>query len=134
MRRARMESRSLLLTAPHQLDWVAESLPPPDPHEVLVQTIAGAVSIGTELPQYQGTEREVMARGYPRMTGYESLGEVIARGSAVHSLQLGDHIVAFYGHRTHALVQEAKAIRVPSGVSHALALLVILTCDVAKGI
>jgi alcohol dehydrogenase len=68
------------------------------------------------------------------MTGYESLGEVVAHGSAVRSLKHGDRIVAFYGHRTYALVQEAKAIRVPPGVSDALALLVILTCEVANGI
>lgn len=129
-----MERRSLLLTAPHQLDWVAEDLPPPGPQEVLVRTIAGAISIGTELPQYRGTEREIVVRGYPRMTGYESLGEVIARGAGVQSLELGERVVAFYGHRTHALVQEAEAIRVPVGISDALALLVILTCDVAKGI
>ncbi len=129
-----MESRSLLLMAPHQLDWVAEDLPTPNRQEVLVRTTAGAVSIGTELPQYMGTEREVVVRGYPRMTGYESLGEVIARGAGVERLELGDRVVAFYGHRTSALIQEAKAIRVPVGVSPALALLVILTCEVAKGI
>jgi len=129
-----MERRSLLPTAPHQLEWVAEDLLPPAPEEVLVRTIAGAVSIGTELPQYQGTEREIVARGYPRMTGYESLGEVIACGSAVRGLERGDRVIAFYGHRTYALVPEAKAMPVPPGISDALALLVILTCDVAKGI
>jgi alcohol dehydrogenase len=129
-----MQSRSLLLRAPHQLDWVTENLPMPGPHDVLVQTTAGAVSIGTELVQCLGTEREIVARGYPRMTGYESLGEVVARGSAVVGLERGDRVIAFYGHRTYALVQEAKAIRIPPGVSDALALLVILTCDVAKGI
>jgi alcohol dehydrogenase len=129
-----MKRRSLLLTAPRQLEWVVEDLSSPAPEEVLVQTIAGAVSVGTELPQYQGTEREVVARGYPRMTGYESLGEVVACGAAVRGLEPGDRVIAFYGHRTYALVQSAKAIRVPPGISDALALLVILTCDVAKGI
>jgi alcohol dehydrogenase len=113
---------------------VAEDLPTPNRQEVLVRTTAGAVSIGTELPQYMGTEREVVVRGYPRMTGYESLAEVIVRGAGVESLELGDRVAAFYGHRTSALIQEAKAIRVPVGVSDALALLVILTCEVAKGI
>jgi len=120
--------------APHQLDWVVENLGAPGPPEVLVRTTGGAVSIGTELPQYLGTEREIVARGYPRMTGYESLGEVIARGERVQSLELGDRVIAFYGHRTHALVQAVEAIRIPAGISDALALLVILTCDVAKGI
>jgi alcohol dehydrogenase len=129
-----MERRSLLLTAPRRLAWVAEELPAPGPHEILVETTAGAVSVGTELPQYRGTEREIVARGYPRMTGYEALGTVVACGSEVQGLNPGERVVAFYGHRTGALVPETKAIPVPAGVSDALALLVILTCDVAKGV
>src|SRR5215472_17665888 len=99
-----MERRSLLLTAPRRLAWVAEELPAPGPHEVLVKTTAGAVSVGTELPQYMGTEREIVPRSYPRMTGYESLGTVLACGSGVPGLEPGERVVAFYGHRTHALV------------------------------
>lgn len=130
-----MEMQSLLLVAPRRFEWRAEDLPEPGARDVLVQTLAGAVSIGTELPQYMGAEREEFARDYPRMTGYESLGVVVARGSDVRDLQLGERVVAFYGHRTHALVAEERAIRVPDeGVSDALALLVILTCDVASGI
>ncbi|HEX8033360.1 MAG TPA: alcohol dehydrogenase catalytic domain-containing protein [Ktedonobacterales bacterium] len=129
-----MERQSLLLVAPRQIEWRAEKLPQPGARDVLVQTIAGAVSIGTELPQYMGTERLTVAHGYPRMTGYESLGVVVARGSDVRDLRIGERVVAFYGHRTHAIVAQERALRVPEGVSDALALLVILTCDVAKGI
>ncbi|MGZ3679854.1 MAG: alcohol dehydrogenase catalytic domain-containing protein [Ktedonobacterales bacterium] len=129
-----MERQSLLLVAPHQFEWRSEKLPHSGVRDVLVQTIAGAVSIGTELPQYMGTERVTVAHGYPRMTGYESLGVVVARGSDVRDLQIGERVVAFYGHRTHAIVAQERAIRVPEGVSDALALPVILTCDVAKGI
>jgi alcohol dehydrogenase len=101
---------------------------------VLVQTRAGAISIGAELPQYCGTARSTEAARYPRMTGYESVGTVIARGVDVQRLKVGDRVVAFYGHCTHCLVPENKAIPVPGGISDALALLVILTCDVARGI
>ncbi|MGZ3675985.1 MAG: alcohol dehydrogenase catalytic domain-containing protein, partial [Ktedonobacterales bacterium] len=89
-----MERQSLLLVAPHQFEWRSEKLPHPGAHDVLVQTIAGAVSIGTELPQYMGTERETVAHGYPRMTGYESLGMVMARGSDVRDLPIGERVVA----------------------------------------
>src|SRR5215472_3124199 len=111
-----MEGRSLLLVAPRRLAWAAQELPAPGPHEILVQTTAGAISMGTELPQYMGTEREIVARAFPRMTGYESLGTVLTCGSEVHGLTPGDRVVAFYGHRTHALVPETKAIPVPAGV------------------
>jgi alcohol dehydrogenase len=129
-----MQTHSLLLVAPRQLAWVAETLPHLKSDEVLVQTKAGAISIGTELPQYLGTARSTASPHYPKMTGYESIGNVIACGSAIQRLHVGDRVVAFYGHRTHAIVPEVKAIVVPDGISDAVALLTILTCDVTKGI
>src|SRR2546421_11371202 len=105
-----MQARSLLLTAPRQLEWVTENLPPLQSNEVLIQTSAGAISIGAELPQYCGTARSSEAARYPRMTGYESVGTVIDCGVDVQRLKVGDRIVAFYGHRTHGIVPENKAI------------------------
>lgn len=101
---------------------------------MLVQTLAGAVSVGTELPQYTGSEREIISRPFPRMTGYESLGRVLARGDAVREVAVGERVVAFYGHRTHAVVPAAKVIPVPENISDEVALLAILSCDVAKGV
>lgn len=129
-----MHRQSLLLVAPGQLEWITEELQPIRPNEVLVQTTAGAISTGSELPRYRGTARSTHPASYPQMTGYESTGAIVACGSAVQRLQAGDRVVAFYGHRTHAIVPEAKAIAVPEGISDALALLAILTCDVSKGI
>ena len=129
-----MQRRSLLLTAPNKLEWITETLSVLQPNEVLVQTTSGAISIGAELPQYRGVARHSNAPTYPRMTGYESVGTVIDCGEAVKSLQSGDRVVAFYGHCTHGIVAEQKAMFVPEGVSDALALLAILTCDVSKGI
>ncbi|MBV9228511.1 MAG: zinc-binding dehydrogenase [Chloroflexi bacterium] len=129
-----MQGRALLLTAPRHLEWVVENLPPLQAGEVLVQTREGAISSGAELPQYLGTARSSEEARYPRMTGYESVGTVIDCGPDVQRLHIGDRVVAFYGHRTHAIVPENKAILVPGDISDALALLVILTCDAAKGI
>ncbi len=129
-----MRRRSLLLTGPRRLEWVVEELPPLQPDELLLQTTAGAISIGAEVPQYRGTARSSTPARYPKMTGYESVGRVIACGASVRRFAVGDRAVAFYGHRTHGIVSEAKAIKVPEGISDALALLAILTCDVAKGV
>jgi alcohol dehydrogenase len=129
-----MRRQSLLLLAPGQLEWVTEELPPLQLDEVLVQTTAGSISTGSELPRYRGTARRTHPASYPQMTGYESIGVIVAYGSGVQRLHAGDRVVAFYGHRTHAIVPEAKAIAVPAGISDALALLAILTCDVSKGI
>lgn len=129
-----MHNHSLLLTAPKRLEWIAEEIPPLQANEVLIQTTSGAISIGSELPIYCGTARSATPAYYPRMAGYESVGVVIDRGSAVQRLQIGDRVVAFYGHRDYGIVSAAKAIKVPDGVSDAVALLTILTCDVTKGI
>lgn len=125
---------SLLLTAPSHLEWVSEDIPPLQPGEVLIQTTAGAISIGSELPLYRGTACSTTPAHYPRMTGYESIGTIIACDSTVQRFNIGDRMVAFYGHRTHGVVHEAKAIAVPEDIPDALALLAILTCDVTKGI
>ena len=129
-----MHRQLLILIEPGQLEWIPEDLPPLQPHEMLIQTTTGAISIGSELPIYSSTARSSEPAHYPRMTGYESVGVVIACGSAVQRLQVGNRVVAFYGHRTHGIVSEAKAIAVPDDVPDAIALLAILTCDVTKGI
>jgi alcohol dehydrogenase len=101
---------------------------------VLIETTAGAISIGAELPQYLGVARHLAPRTYPTMTGYESLGRVLAVGAAVVRPQPGQRVFAFYGHRTHAVVPAAKAIAVPDDIADAVALLAILSCDVMKGV
>lgn len=126
--------RSLLLLAPRRLEWVGEPLTAPGEGELLVETLAGAISVGSELPLYRGDERASRPTTYPRMTGYESLGVVRSAGSGVSSPAVGERVVATYGHRDAALVPAAKAIPVPPGLPDELALLGILSCDVAKGI
>jgi alcohol dehydrogenase len=128
-----MRAQSLFLVGSEQLAWIAADLAEPGPDELLVETIAGAISIGTELPHYLGQSRGTN-KTYPVMTGYESVARVLACGSNVTNVRPGDRIVAFYGHRTHAVIPATKALPVPGGVDDDVALLAILSCDVAKGI
>jgi alcohol dehydrogenase len=125
---------SLLLTAPRMLAWVSEELPVPGPGEVLVRTIAGAVSVGSELPFVRGDGRHARRPEYPLMTGYESLGVVEACGPHVSTLAPSDRVVAFYGHRTAAVLPERRAVPVPRDIPDDLALLLVLACDTAKGV
>jgi alcohol dehydrogenase len=129
-----LSTQKLLLTAPRRLQWITEKLPPLGAHEVLIQTRTGAMSIGSELPVYCGTARTSKPLSYPRMTGYESVGIVTACGSDVKTVQVGNRVVSFYGHSTHAVVPEAKVIKIPDTISDLLAILTILTCDTAKGV
>src|SRR5258708_34523899 len=120
-------AKSLVLTAPRRLEWTQEQLADPAPGMVVVQTVAGAISIGSELPQYAGKGRGAEPPRYPRMTGYESVGVVVAVGAGVEPLQVGERGLAFYGHRTAALVPARRAKRVRYGVSDQLALRAIVT-------
>jgi len=128
-----MRAQSLLLVGPEQLRWTATDLAEPAPDEILVETLAGAISIGTEIPHYLGQSRGI-AKKYPSMTGYESVAKVLASGVGVTTVQPGDRIFSFYGHRTHAIIPATKAIPVPDDIDDDIALLAILSCDVAKGI
>lgn len=125
---------SLLLRGPRDLAWQAEPLPSFGPRDVLLHTCAGAISLGTELPLYCGTAHSMHPPRYTMMTGYESLAIVAARGAAVQSIAVGDRVVAFYGHRTAAVLPADRVVRVPDGISDEQALLLILACDTAKGV
>ncbi len=126
-------SQSLLLTAPERVEWVEQDLPVLGSHDLLVETRAGAISIGTELPQYRGVARGGRT-SYPRMTGYESVGTVVARGDAVRRVRVHDRVVGVYGHRTSAVIPEGRAIVVPPEIGDELAVLLILSGDVATGV
>jgi len=127
-------ARSLLLTAPRQVVWVDEELPELGTADVLVQTTAGAISIGSELPHYIGNARHSAPDAFPMMTGYESAGRVVARGTAVTGIEVDQRVVAFYGLRTIWSQPAAKVIPIPDDIDDALGLLAILSCDVMKGI
>lgn len=129
-----MIQKSLELTAKKTLQWKRQTIPSLNEDEILIKTIAGAISIGAELPQYNETDPTDLPPTYPKETGYESFGEVIATGEAVKSFKIGDRAVAFYGHKDYGIVKESKAIFVPEDIPPQEALLVILSCDAAKGV
>ncbi len=124
----------MLLYGPRELRWTREALPPLGPDDVLIETRAGAISGGTELPLYRGDARAAAPPTYPRMTGYENVGIVLARGAAVREVAIGARVVATYGHRTHAVVPARKVCPVPSDIADDLALLLILSGDVLTGL
>lgn len=126
--------RSLLLKAPHQLEWVNEIQRELKPYEVRIKTIASSISIGSELPQYEGDARLGYPPSYPTMTGYENVGIVMDTGSAVNTVQVRQRVIGFYGYRTEAIVQSNSIVPVDNDISDKQALLAILSCDVAKGI
>ncbi|WP_290721807.1 MULTISPECIES: zinc-dependent alcohol dehydrogenase [Exiguobacterium] len=114
--------------------YLVRELPPLGIHDVHVRTLAGAISIGAELPQWLEQDMTETSYDYPLETGYESYGEVLAVGDAVQIVKPGDRVVSFYGHQDQAIVPESKVIPVPAHISPREALLLILSCDAAKGV
>lgn len=129
-----MEQNKIVLEGPKYLKWKTCKIKSIQDDEIIVKTIAGAISIGAELPQYNGSDVTDTHPIYPRKTGYESYGEVIQVGNKVKNLNIGDKVVSFYGHETIGVVKGYKVIRVPSYIKPKVALLSILSCDAAKGI
>jgi 2-desacetyl-2-hydroxyethyl bacteriochlorophyllide A dehydrogenase len=105
----------------------------PGSGEVLMRTIYSAISHGTEMNSYRGRapgvdremrdglyepESEDREPAYPCVSGYEEVGEVIAVGEGVESMQLGDRFTYTAGHRTHAVVSvdDPYLHRLPDGM------------------
>ena len=128
-----MRYAELLLYGPRDLRWVEGELAPPGPGEVLLETLAGSISVGTEGPLYRGDARGLSSPVYPLMTGYESLACVVRTGEDV-DVRVGEKVVSTYGHRTAACVSAAKLMRVPEDVPDEIALLAILANDSSKGV
>ena len=129
-----MTSHALLLTAPRTLVWRAQPLRSPRKDEVSVRTLYGAISIGTELPLFTGRSRNPSIITYPKMTGYETYGVIEAVGEEVAHFRVGDKVVIPEGHVTHAVLSASRLIPSPQDLDPRLALLVILSNDVKKGV
>jgi alcohol dehydrogenase len=133
-KRRSLLAKSLLLHGPKTLHWAEEMLPPLGDEDVLIETVAGAISIGSELPRFLGEAREAGGLRFPMMTGYESYGRITALGSNLNEKLLGETVIGFYGHRSHIVLPFDSLIFAPSRVPPPTALLLILSCDVAKAI
>ena len=70
-----------------------------------------------------GTERAFFLKlsntnpDFPFSPGYSFVGEVIAAGDEVASLQAGDRVVCRAAHQSHALVAAVDCLRVPAQVA-----------------
>lgn len=129
-----MIQRSLQLMGKRNMAWQESEMPALGTDEVLIKTIATAISIGAELPQYEQSDAADPFPVYPRKVGYESYGEVVAIGSSVRMFKTGDKVIAFYGQKNFGIMKAENAYPVPEHIDSRTALLAILSCDAAKGV
>lgn len=83
------------------------------PNQVAVQTYVSTISPGTERANFVGdpnvkAERNAKAEvKFPRYVGYSSAGKVVAVGSAVTKVKVGDRAVVYWGqHKTYNVIDE----------------------------
>lgn len=120
---------TLTLTGPRQLEWQEQTLPAIRPGQVLVETLLSAVSIGSELATYLGSEPGRL----PCTLGYQTLGRVVRIGEWT-TLGLGDRVVTTYGHTSAAVLEASLCLPIPEHVPDRVALAVILGEETHKGI
>ncbi|MCL4860479.1 MAG: zinc-binding alcohol dehydrogenase [Caldilineaceae bacterium] len=119
---------NLVFTAPYEMALETEMLPAPAPDQVLVETLASAISAGTELLFYRGQVPDEMsvdatlaalagAVRYPLRYGYALVGIVVETGAAVDPAWQGRRVFVFHPHCSHLLATPAELIPVPETVT-----------------
>ena len=84
---------------------------------VLVKTEISTISAGTERANITG-DPNVNANGasgviFPRTSGYNSVGVVVAVGEEVTSVAPGDRVVVFWGkHRSYNIMNEENVVKI----------------------
>ncbi len=123
-----MKRQSLYFTAPGCVSIHQEELPPPDPGQVVVQTILSAISPGSELLFYRGQQPPDIPidasipalqhnTGYPMKYGYSLVGRVVELGSAVDPVWQDRIVFGFHPHESHFTSMPGDLIPLPPGTS-----------------
>ena len=119
---------SLFFIEPHKVKIRESKLEPPGVGQVLVQTVASAISPGTEMLLYRGQMPMGMAVDatidalsgefqYPLKYGYAAVGRVIALGDSVPDDWKNRLIFAFNPHESHFVAKPEQLLPVPAGMS-----------------
>src|SRR5215218_1042696 len=124
-----LKARALWFTAPRTAEFRAETVEPPGPGEVRVETIASAVSAGTEMLVYRGeVPRDLRldlptlagSYGFPIKYGYAAAGRVLDTGSGVEHLSVGDPVFVHHPHQDVFVVPAQMPVLLPDNLETAL--------------
>ena len=128
-----MKARALWFTAPRTATLREESVPPPGPGQVRVETIASAVSAGTEMLVYRGEVSQHLpldlptlqgTYGFPIKYGYAAAGRVFDTGPGVEHLSVGDTVFVHHPHQEAFVVPARLPVRLPEGLDPPLGVFV----------
>jgi 2-desacetyl-2-hydroxyethyl bacteriochlorophyllide A dehydrogenase len=118
-------ARSIWFSAPRQLELRDEPLPALGATDARVQTLASAISHGTEMLVFRGQVPPDLALDLPTLSGsfrfpikygYASVGRILETGCAVNNLAVGDVVFVHHPHQTEYVVPVSMPIRLPRGL------------------
>lgn len=125
--------QALYFTGPSTVELRQEPLAGPADGEVLVRTLASAVSAGTELmilsgrapagmPADSGLSSLSGTLAFPLKYGYACVGRVVALGAGVDPSLDGRMVFAFQPHQTHFSAPAAEIVPLPTDMPEERAL------------
>lgn len=112
-----MTNKQIVFTRKDTAELLEEECKAMSANEVVVETAISTVSCGTERANITGDPNvapdKASSSMFPRKLGYSSAGTVIAKGENVHSVNIGDRVVVYWGtHSKYNIVSENKVVRI----------------------
>lgn len=115
-----MEGFRVVFPEPMRVEIQRFEVEEPGEEEVLIETEATLISIGTELTALTGDFPKPSAWSsyvkYPFTPGYSAVGRVIKAGSKVKDLKPGDRVAAPTPHATHAVARADSVVKIPENI------------------
>ena len=122
--------RQIVFTSPCVAEFLEKTLPELGENQVAVKTMVSSISCGTERalasgePNVSIVVKEGIEVKFPRISGYSSSGVVIAVGSAVTDLQVGDRVAMSWSCHSEINVLDRKLVfKIDDNVSFSAAAL-----------
>lgn len=123
-----MNIKQVVVTGQNQVELQAATVSEEalGPDELLIETEATFISAGTELANYTGKEARVFQPGqwctYPWKSGYANVGVVVATGSDVQRVKVGERVFSYGNHGSLVRYSQRRlVIPVPEGIPPVLA-------------
>jgi 2-desacetyl-2-hydroxyethyl bacteriochlorophyllide A dehydrogenase len=118
-------AKSIIFTAPKQVEVRETPLPPLKEDEALVETICSAISAGTEMLVYRGQcppvtdAHDALSSDvkYPLAYGYACVGRIQDIGKLVDREMVGRLVFAFHPHASSFIINSSSLIPIPQFLS-----------------
>jgi len=118
-----MTTKQIVFTEAYKAELLDVEYDEPKANEVTVELEYSAISAGTEKANYTGQRngpgmKDGEAPKYPITVGYSSAGRIVAVGSDVTDLKVGDRVIAYWSkHKKRLTVEREFIIKLPDEVS-----------------